>query len=513
MDTTQPDAQPLIEGFGQNWLKSAGVFCLRTSACVLSVLFTAFICMQIVALGFRSPESLGVLFVIPVLLAAILWGYGFSFLTVALAVIAYNFVLLAPVWHVDFYEPENVVKLLALGFVAFLASALSSRLRQMAMDALQRERILSGVYALSQSMLGISNLADMRKGAESKLSELLDSPVGIVLHDEAERLDEAARFCIANETPAGGGSPHFSSCPTAYLPLTANKEAMGVISIDARVLERASYNVLATLAAQTASALEKAQLAEVYHQKLREQEKQRFFSAMLSSVSHDFKTPLVTILGALATVDELAEIKQSPDAHRIVKTGYEQAQRLHRFINNLLEISRIEAGLERIAKEHTAVHDLLSNTFKSLREQIGQQTFTIHAPADLPLLIVNPGLIELVLINVLENALKYGPTDGEIKVIAAMDDDHLVIDVDDDGPGIPQAAREAVFKKFHRLNRGDAKIAGTGLGLYICRAIIESHGGKILVIDPHDGIGACLRIQFPPSALVQIKINEEVEDY
>ncbi len=246
--------------------------------------------------------------------------------------------------------------------------------------------------------------------------------------------------------------------------------------------------------------------------KNREAEREKFLSALLSSVSHDFKTPLVTVIGALSSLKSMEHIQHHFESREVVSGALEEAQKLNRFINNLMEISRLESGLEAIRKEPVVLRDILASALKSLHPLIGKQRFAIQMENDFPLLNVNPALMELVFLNLLENAIKYGPAEGEVKIIASFNASGATIDVDDDGAGIPESEREAIFVKFYRSKHGDRKIAGTGLGLYICRSIVEAHGGNITAIDPHDGQGACVRITLPYDSLIPIDIEEETEE-
>lgn len=487
-------------------------FFISVCITVATVIFTSLAAWLLVSAGFPSPETLSVLFVIPVLVGAVVYGLRASLIAAVFSVLAYNFILLTPVWHIGLWEVENIAKMFALSFVAIVASALSSRIRKLAREAMQRERVLSGVYALSQDMLGIANIPDMRRAAEAKLSSLLDSEATIILRSEKERLNQAGQFCIDNNTPVGSGTKHFTDNQNLYLPLSVQESALGLLCVGSDVVERFSSKVLATLTAQTASAIEKARFAEAHEKKLRDAEREKFLSALLSSVSHDFKTPLVTVIGAFSSLKEMKQVQDNFDSREMVAGGLEEAQKLNRFINNLVEISRLESGLEAIRKDTVLLRDMLASSLKSIHPLIGKQRFSIQAAPDFPLLYVNSALMELVFLNLLENAIKYGPPEGEVKIIASFNEQSATIDIDDDGEGIPESEREAIFVKFYRSKHGDRKIAGTGLGLYICRGIIEAHGGTITAIDPHDGKGACVRLTLPKEALIPIDIEKEIEE-
>jgi two-component system sensor histidine kinase KdpD len=498
------------EGRRAAWLR-------QVPPAALAVLATSAIAYGIAAMGFPSPESLSVLFVLPVLYSAIFHGLRMALFTSLLAVLAYNLVLLPPVWHIGLTDPNNAAKLIILALVAGTASALASRIRILAWEAMSRERILSGVYTLSQDMLGISNTEDMRKAAEVKLGELLEAEATIILKEEKEQLNDQSRFSLQNEVPTGKGTQHFTDRNDLMLPLRNRSGAIGVLCLkekDGGTFDGGRYpsKVLATLAAQAASALEKAMIAESYEQQRREAEKEKFLSALLSSVSHDFKTPLVTVIGAFSSLQSMPVIKGDFGCRELTAGGLEEAQKLNRFITNLVEISRLEAGIENLAREPVLLRDILASALKSLYPLIHKQRFTLAVPMDFPLLNVNPALMELVFLNLLENAIKYGPATGEVKVIARFDGNIATIDIDDDGEGIPESEREAIFVKFYRSKHGDNKIAGTGLGLYICRSIVEVHGGGITAIDPHDGQGACVRITLPRQSVIPLSIDEEMEE-
>lgn len=471
----------------QRWPRSLALTC--ATVCLTSVL-----AWLLVVAGFPSPQSLSVLFVIPVLAAAVLYGFPYAALAVVLSVLAYNLVLLPPLWHIGIFEPENLPKMLVLAFVAIVASALAGRVRKLAKEAHRREQVLSGMYALSQDMLGIANRSEMRRAVESKLSSLLGAEVTILLKD-VEAMNE--------------GQPQKDML---HLPLETKDSIVGTLTVARSIEEFFPPTLLATLTAQTASALEKARLAEESENARRNEEREKFLSALLSSVSHDFKTPLVTVIGALSSLKERREIQQHDDSREMVGVALEEAQKLNRFITNLVEISRLEARGEAIRKETVSLRDLLASALKSLQLILCEQRFVIKAPPHFPLLHVNPALMELVFLNLLENAIKYGPAKGEVKIIASCDAQGATIDIDDDGEGIPESEREAIFVKFYRAKHGDRKVAGTGLGLYICRGIVEAHGGSINAINPHDGVGACVRITLPPASLIPITIEREGEE-
>lgn len=467
----------------------------------------------LVAAGYPSPETLSLLFVIPVLGSAVLYGFWLSLAAAVTAVLAYNFFLLPPLRHIALSDPENAAKLVVLVIVAAVASTLSARNRRLAREAQQRERILVGVHALSQDMLGIVDVGEMKAAAEAKLSALLGYTAEIILRSaDQELLAPAAEQALVIRAPTGAGTRHFADNANFYIPILNRDQPLGVIKTAAEVSAAFPLKVLATLAAQVASALDKARLAEAHQKEVRDAQREAFLSALLSSVSHDFKTPLVTVIGALSSLKAAPMIQADSSAREIVAGGLEEARKLDRYISNLVEIGRLESGLEAIRREPVSLRDVAARALKSLHPLIGQHRFVIEDGPDFPLLLVNPALMDMVLLNLLENAIKYGPPAGEVKIIARWDGRNATIDVDDDGAGIPPEEREAIFVKFYRAKHGDRKVAGTGLGLYICRAIVAAHGGSIAAIDPNDGQGACVRITLPAEAVLPVKLDTEAEE-
>jgi two-component system sensor histidine kinase KdpD len=466
--------------------------------------------------GYLSPDALSLLFVLPVLSAAIWFGVGAGLFTALAAVVAYNIAVLPPAGEIGWADPQNLLKGAILVLIAATAGGLAQRIRTLAAEALDRERTLSAVYALSQAAVGISDLDQMRRTVEDKLGTLLGALTRIVLLGEAGADTPAVRTCLAVSAPVGRGTPFRGQDDALILPMVATGGPLGVLMVadlgPAPLAQRFPRKVLATMAAQAAAVIEKARIAEDQRRMSIAADRERFLSALLSSVSHDLKTPLVTVIGALGSLDTLPAVRSESGLRQVVAAGLEQAQRLNRFITNLVEISRLEAGIESMRREPTLLRDLLASALRTLKPLLGTHRIAIDVPADFPLLDVNPALMELVFLNLLENAVKYGPRDGEIKIIARTDQDGATIDVDDDGPGIPPSERAAIFVKFYRSSRGDRTIAGTGLGLYICREIARAHGGTVEAIDPHDGQGACVRLRLPAEVLVPMVMPREPED-
>lgn len=491
--------------------------CLYSILTTMFVLITtAFITWLFIYNTSFSAERLGILFIIPVLFSTIFYGLGFGLITTGISVFAYNFVLSPITWYFDLFSIENATKVAVFSLVVIITNALVSRLKKLAKEAIQRERILSGVYALSHEILGITHMSDLCFAAQAKLSSLLETKVEIILKEQIDLKNSPLKFCLEKNIPTGYNTPYFSENENLYFPLRTNQDVIGVMCVTRHhnhslFSEHLTSENIATLAAQTASAIEKSKLAQIHEKKLLEMQREKFLFALLSSVSHDFKTPLVTVIGVLSSLKDNPNLINDFAYREMISASLEEAKRLDRFVSNLMHISRLESGIDSIPKEPVSLRDILANVMKSLNSTIIRQHFSISTSSDFPLLRVNSVLMELVIMNLIENAIKYGPSDGNIKIIATCHPNAIIIDIDDDGEGIPETEREAVFLKFYRSKYGDSKIAGTGLGLYICKAIVEAHKGTINAINSYDGKGACMRITLPIEAAIPINMDHEIE--
>ncbi|WAC49410.1 ATP-binding protein [Asticcacaulis sp. SL142] len=459
-------------------------------------------------LGFKSPESLGILFVLPVLCAAVYFDPRLALGAVALSVMAYNLVLSTAYGSQSVTNPQVLAKVVVLLTVSLVVSALATRLRRMTREGQARENFLTDLYQLNQDLIGKTSVGDVCAAAEHRISTIIKVPCRVHLKSMSDLdpvFDEVMTHCQA----AGQGQAIFATDPRLILPLGEAGDVVGVLVFEPReglvpVADAFPPRFLSTLAGQVALAISRAALTEARAEQVRQADRERFMRAMLSSLSHDFKTPLVGIIGAF----EALQGRGDDTAAEIVGDGLAEAQRLNRFVINLIEMSRLETGV-RPKSEPVHIRDALSGVLRSLRPLIGQQSFRIEIDTGFPLLNVNPSLFDLVLLNLIENALKYGPANGTITVGARQVERGVIIDIDDDGEGIAPTQRDLVFTKFYRAVEGDHKIAGTGLGLYICREIMDIYGGAVQAIDPPDGTGACMRLTLPIDATLALILPEE----
>jgi two-component system sensor histidine kinase KdpD len=297
---------------------------------------------------------------------------------------------------------------------------------------------------------------------------------------------------------AGLGTSTLPGAKALYLPLVASRGTLGVLGVrptESRALEAPEQlHQLETFANQTALAIERAQLAKEAQEAQVRAEAERMRNALLSSVSHDLRTPLATIMGSASSLLENGTHFQRGTWQDLLQSIVDEAERLNRLVGNLLDMTRLEAGTLAVKKDWLPLEEVVGTALARMEKRLGNRPVAIHVPADLPLVQIDGVLIEQVLINLLENGVKYTPVKSEIDISASVSDGAVRVEVADRGPGFAPGEEERLFDKFYRGQTGDSR--GVGLGLAICRAIVEAHGGKIWA-ENRPGGGAAFRFTLP----------------
>jgi two-component system sensor histidine kinase KdpD len=311
----------------------------------------------------------------------------------------------------------------------------------------------------------------------------------------------AAGWAWEHNRPAGRGADTLPGAKRLYLPLKTGRTAIGVVGLDndrqGPLLTPEQQRLFDALADQAALAIERVQLvADVDRAKLAA-EADRLRSALLTSISHDLKTPLAGILGAAGTLGDYSKSLRETDRAELISTIIDEAERLNRFIANLLDMTRIESGATEPNASLHYVGDIVGSALRRATKILAQHETEIDIPADLPMLKIDPVLFEQVLFNLLDNSAKYAPHGSKIRVQSWSDGAAVHLQVLDEGPGIPPADLERVFDTFYRVRKTDHVLAGTGLGLSICRGFIEAMGGTISAENRTDRSGSVFTIRMP----------------
>ncbi|HSX81007.1 MAG TPA: sensor histidine kinase KdpD [Candidatus Saccharimonadia bacterium] len=472
-----------------------------------------------------TEANLIMLYLLGVAVVAMRCGRGPAIWASVLSVAAFDFFFVPPYLTFAVADMAYLVTFIVMLFVALVISTLTIRLRQQAAAARQRERRTASLYAMSRELARMRSVDDLLQAAARHISAVFESRVALLLPQASGRLSpwqrgpetessdavqrtmfvpgarEAgiAQWVYDHQHMAGLGTTTLPSAESLYLPLVAARGTVGVLGVlpaqPCLLLTPEQVALLETFASQTALALERALLAEEAQQAQLQVETERLRNSLLSSVSHDLRTPLTAITGATSTLLEEDRKLDAPTRHELLHTVHEEADRLNRLVSNLLAMTRLESGAIQVHKEWQPLEEVVGAALTRLDAPLRDRPLTTHLPADLPLVPLDSVLIEQVLINVLDNAIKYTPPGSPLALSAWTTDGAVTVEVADQGPGLSPGDEQRVFEKFYRAQRPGAS-SGAGLGLTICRGIIEAHGGHIWAKNRSGG-GTALRFTLP----------------
>lgn len=414
------------------------------------------------------------LYLLVVLFVATAAGMGPAILASFLAFLAFNYFFVEPLHSFQVTAPQDVLRLLTFLVVAVVGSSLAGRARAQAEVAARRAGELAAMYDFSQTISAEVDLERILPLVARTVTQLLQVPAcTVLLYDPEGRLIERAA--------AGVQPPEPQRRADAFVRMGAR--VLGVLRVTQRSfntpLTPDQQSRLATIASQVGLVLERTRLVEEASQSRAEAETERMKATLLSSVSHDLRTPLSVIKGAVTSLLD-DSVAWQPEARRELLADIDdQADRLNRLVGNLLDMSRIESGAPHPPRGPQDIGALIEDVAERMRRQIGAHPLEVDLPADLPPARANYTQIDQVLTNLIENAARYTPDDAPIVVRAFAEGDSLTVEVRDHGPGIPEGMRARIFEKFVRAVGPERHASGAGLGLAICKGIVEAHGGRI----------------------------------
>ena len=457
-----------------------------------------------------GQANLIMVYLFGVTVVATRWGRGPSVLASVLSVATFDFFFIPPYYSFAVSDVQYVLTFIVMLVVALLISRLATHTRQQAEAATIREQRTAALYAMSRELATQRGLNKLASVASRHIHDVFDCQVAVFLPDRNGRVHlhrgDALQFDLDpkeagisqwvfdHKEPAGHGTNTLPGSDSVYLPLLGSRGPVGVLGVRSSradvLLDPGQLHLLETFTNQMALALERARLAEETQEAHVETETERMRNAVLSSVSHDLRTPLATITGAASTLMKATEPMGSAGQRELIKSISDEAGRLDRLLSNLLDMTRLEAGAMRLRKDWYGLDEVVGAALARVDSRLRQRTVKTTFPPDLPLVLVDAVLIEQVFVNLFENAAKYTPPQSPIEVTATVKGDVLVAEVSDRGPGIPAGEETKIFDKFYRLH--PQREGGVGLGLTICRGIIESHGGRIWA-ENRPGGGAAFR--------------------
>jgi two-component system, OmpR family, sensor histidine kinase KdpD len=461
-------------------------------------------------------ENVDLVFLTAVVAVAVRYGLWPSLFASVVASLCYNFFFLPPIYTFTISDPVNVA---AFGFfilVAIIVSHFAARGRTQAVVAHGRVRTVESLYAFSRKLAGVGTLDDVLWATAYQTALMLGVRVVLLLPEDGtivvkagyppeDQLDDAdlaaARWAWQNDRSAGRGSDTLPGAKRLFLPMRTGRGLIGIVGIDSDktgpLLTPDQRRLLDALIDQGALAIERVNLVEDVERAKRTIETDRLRSALLTSISHDLKTPLASVLGAAGTLRDLSGKLSDGEKADLIGTIIDESERLNRFIANLLDMTRLESGA---IVPNTARHDLgeiIGSALRRASKILARHQVELELAADLPMLDLDAVLFEQVVFNILDNAAKYSPEGTTVRIQSWRDRDAVCLQVADEGDGIPPAEIEHIFDKFYRVEKGDRVRAGTGLGLAISRGFVEAMHGTITAANRADRSGAVFVIRLP----------------
>jgi len=458
--------------------------------------------------------NISLVFLAAVLLVAVRSSLGPSLACAALSFLSYDFLFIPPVFSFSIQREEDVLTLLFFLLMAALTGNLAARQRRQLQALRDTQEETSELLDLSRKLTAAADRQAVLSAAEQHLGGWKDLHTCLMNRDrdggwkiesggslqlsESERA--AADWAWQHDQAAGKGTGTLPFGRWWWWPLSAEEGPLALLGVcphEGQVFTAQRRRLLTALSQPLAQALARAQLAEDLEAARLHGETEQLRSALLASVSHDLRTPLTSMRGSIDSLLALGEAIPVEDRRELLEGTRDEAERLDRYIQNLLDMTRLGHGALKLARDWVSPGDIVGSALNRLRAVLAPLQVSTDVPADLPLLYVHAALIEQALVNVLENAVRFSPLHGRLRLEAGATDSELFFAVSDEGPGIPEAERAKIFDMFYTAARGDRGGQGTGLGLAICQGMVGAHGGHIKVAEGIDGLGTCISLYLP----------------
>jgi two-component system sensor histidine kinase KdpD len=462
---------------------------------------------------FLAPTNMVMIYLLAVVIVALRLGLKPAILTAFLGVLAFDFFFVPPYLTFAVVDAEYIITFVALFAVGVIISSLVSKARDRADALREREAQTASLYYLSRDLAAAADMPSILDKIASNIEEALGAKLAVFLtlgvrleikktsnnlHVSANEL-AVADWVFHNRQVAGRGTETLSSVDMFYLPMQTSTNTIGVLGIQfadsAEYKSPQSRKLLDALAGQAAVAIERVQFASQAEQAQILQARDNLERALLNSISHDMRTPLVSITGALSALREKGYLFDEESRKELLDAALEEAGRLNRFVGNLLDMTRLEAGVIKLKEELCDVQDLIGCALAALERIIAGRRVDVRLPDNLPLVIMDMVLMTQVVVNLLDNSLKYSPPDKEITISVTVDEYWLTLDISDRGPGIPESDLTKIFDKFYQIPVPEGS-GGTGLGLSICKGLVEAHGGKVQAKNRTGG-GLTVSVKLP----------------
>lgn len=465
-------------------------------------------------LPFFELANVVMVYILGLVVVATRYGRGPSIFCAFLSVAAFDFFFVPPHHTFAVSDTQYLITFLVMLVIGLVISTLTNQVKRQEEAALLREHRTKALYSMSRELAAQLELDDILTIGMTHISDVFECRVVAFVPGEAGRLaakplesnplskDEmdiaVAEWCFKNNQSAGLNTSTLPAAKSLYLPLKGSTRAIGVLAVCPKNSDRfkspEQLRLLETFANQTALACERALLSDEAESTRIRIKTEQLRNSLLSSVSHDLRTPLATITGSASGIMDDTVCPTAEDCRSLATEIYSESVRLNKLVDNLLNMTKLESGTMTLKCEWLPVDELVGSALAAIPAEMRERSISTTIENPLQMVFADGILVQQVLLNLLENAMKYSPSDSAIVIATSGSDEGVTFEVADRGPGIPQEHHQRVFEKFYR--REPALATGVGLGLAICHGIVEAHGGKIWVEDRPGG-GACFKFRLP----------------
>ena len=472
--------------------------------------------------------NLIMVYLLGVIVVAVRYGRGPSILSSFLSVLSFDFFFVPPRFSFAVSDTQYLITFAVMLMVGLVISSMTVRIKYQAKIAGHRERRTASLYLMSRELAATRGEENILRVAVKHVAEVFESQAVVLLPNAEGRIvypisESTAQSChgsdlsvaqwvFDHEQMAGLGTDTLPGGDMVYLPLKASSEMIGVLALlplnPSRISLPEQQRLLETFVSQIALALERVNLAAEAQSSQLRMETEQLRNTLLSAISHDLRTPLAAIVGASSSLIQDNDKLDEHARHELGQAIYDEAVRMAGLANNLLDMARLQAGAFELNRQWQPIEEVIGGALAGLTLRLANHPVSIKLPHDLPLVEIDSLLIERVFANLLENAVKYTPCGTAIEISAMTEQKELIINVSDKGQGIPQGEEKRIFEKFYRVT-SEGNQGGAGLGLAICRAIVEAHGGRIWVENITSG-GAAFHFSLPLSEPPMIEQEESI---
>ncbi len=467
--------------------------------------------------GHIGYQTVSLLFLFTVTLLPLFnFGPGPVFVAALISALSWNFFFIPPQFTFHIAKVDDALMFFMYFLIASVSGYLTSKIRTQQMFLRQKEERTSALYNLAKELSIANSIDEICSIAAKNIRMIFQAEIAIILSETPDKLKKAshpsgtfsveesewhiANWVFLNSQTAGKFTNTLSACSATFYPLKSKSSRLGIIGIrlqDSRALSVEQQNLLDTFLTQIADAFERENLNMIAQKSMVAYESEKLYKTLFNSISHELKTPITTIMGAVSSLNDENISSNKTILFKLHEEIKIAAERLHRLVENLLDMARLESGNLKPKLDWYPIADLINSVLKRFEKELKARSITVIIPEEMPLVKYDFGLLEQALVNIIHNSLEYSPLRSTITIEIKQFGNNCIINISDNGNGFPEDTFDKVFDKFYRIP--GTKAGGTGLGLSISKGFIEAHGGNISASNKPGG-GAVFSISLPITA-------------